>query len=139
MAQGFSPAEVDFLVLEYLEGESLEGRLERGGLPLDAALKIGVEIADALTAAHRAGIVHRDLKPGNAMLTKSGAKLLDFGLAKAARARRCRIERVHAVDAPPSVNRHDDVTPDGTRFMVIKDPQTRHHCISSWANTGWTM
>ena len=90
VAQGFSPAEVDFLVLEYLEGESLERRLERGGLPLDSALTIAIEIADALTAAHRAGIVHRDLKPGNIMLTKSGAlrqgsgqaKLLDFGLAK---------------------------------------------------------
>ena len=73
---------VDYLVLEYLEGESLEKRLARGALPLGTALTIAIEIADALTAAHRAGIVHRDLKPGNIMLTKSGAKLLDFGLAK---------------------------------------------------------
>ncbi len=72
----------DFLVMEHLEGESLAQRLSRGALPLDEALKIAVEIANALDTAHRQGIVHRDLKPGNIMLTKSGAKLLDFGLAK---------------------------------------------------------
>ena len=68
--------------MEYLEGETLEQRLKKGALPLDQALQVGIQIADALAAAHRAGIVHRDLKPGNIMLTKSGAKLLDFGLAK---------------------------------------------------------
>ena len=72
----------DFLVMEYLEGETLAQRLKRGPLPLDELLKIGTEIADALDRAHRAGSVHRDLKPGNIMLTKSGPKLLDFGLAK---------------------------------------------------------
>ncbi len=71
-----------FLVMEYLEGETLEKRLERGSLPLDQMLRIGAEVADALDKAHRSGIIHRDLKPGNIMLTKSGAKLLDFGLAK---------------------------------------------------------
>ena len=73
---------VDFLVMEHLEGESLAKRLARGPLPTSELLKYGGQIADALDKAHRAGIVHRDLKPGNIMLTKSGAKLLDFGLAK---------------------------------------------------------
>jgi Tol biopolymer transport system component/tRNA A-37 threonylcarbamoyl transferase component Bud32 len=72
----------DYLVMEYLEGETLADRLGRGALPVEQALKIGIEIADALDAAHKSGIVHRDLKPGNVMLTKSGVKLLDFGLAK---------------------------------------------------------
>lgn len=73
---------VDFLVMEYLEGETLAARLARKPLTTDEALKISIEIADALEKAHRAGIVHRDLKPGNVMLTKAGAKLMDFGLAK---------------------------------------------------------
>jgi hypothetical protein len=72
----------EFLVMEYLEGETLAKRLEKGALPLEQVLKIGTEVADALDKAHRQGIIHRDLKPGNIMLTKSGAKLLDFGLAK---------------------------------------------------------
>ncbi len=75
---------VDFLVMEYLEGESLAGRLTRGPLPLRETLKIGMEVCEALEVAHRAGITHRDLKPANIMLTRSGAKLMDFGLAKAA-------------------------------------------------------
>jgi Tol biopolymer transport system component/predicted Ser/Thr protein kinase len=74
----------EFLVMEYLEGETLASRLEKGPLPLTQALKVAMEVADALDKAHRAGIIHRDLKPGNIMLTKSGSKLLDFGLAKAA-------------------------------------------------------
>jgi Tol biopolymer transport system component len=73
---------VEFLVMEYLEGESLEARLRKGPLPIDEALQIAIQIASALDAAHRRGMVHRDLKPGNVMLTKGGAKLLDFGLAK---------------------------------------------------------
>jgi eukaryotic-like serine/threonine-protein kinase len=73
---------VDFLVMEYLEGESLEARLRKGALPIEEALRIAIQIAGALDAAHRKGVVHRDLKPGNVMLTRSGAKLLDFGLAK---------------------------------------------------------
>jgi Tol biopolymer transport system component len=71
-----------YLVMQYLEGESLADRLANGPLPIGQALTTAVEIASALDRAHRAGIVHRDLKPGNIMLTKSGAKLLDFGLAK---------------------------------------------------------
>jgi eukaryotic-like serine/threonine-protein kinase len=73
---------VDYIVMECVEGESLAKRLEKGPLPIDQTLKYGAQIADALDKAHRSGIVHRDLKPGNIMLTPSGAKLLDFGLAK---------------------------------------------------------
>jgi serine/threonine protein kinase/Tol biopolymer transport system component len=74
---------VQFLVMEYLEGETLASRLRRGGrLPIDQALRHAIAIADALDHAHRRGLVHRDLKPSNIMLTRSGAKLLDFGLAK---------------------------------------------------------
>jgi eukaryotic-like serine/threonine-protein kinase len=72
----------DYLVLELLDGESLADRLARGALPLEQVVRIGAQIAEALEKAHRSGIVHRDLKPGNVMLTRSGAKLLDFGLAK---------------------------------------------------------
>ena len=72
----------DYLVLEYLDGQTLAARLQKGALPLDHAIRYAIEIADALDKAHRAGIVHRDLKPGNIMITKAGAKLLDFGLAK---------------------------------------------------------
>jgi eukaryotic-like serine/threonine-protein kinase len=72
----------DFLVMECLEGETLAKRLEKGPLPLEQVLKLGGQIADALDKAHRSGVIHRDLKPGNIMLTPTGAKLLDFGLAK---------------------------------------------------------
>lgn len=74
---------VDFIVMEYLEGETLAERLENGPLPVEQVLRYGTQIASALDKAHRSGVTHRDLKPGNIMLTKSGAKLLDFGLAKA--------------------------------------------------------
>ncbi len=74
--------DVDFLVMEFLDGETLAARLRRGKLPLADALTCAIHIADALATAHRAGIVHRDLKPGNIMLTSRGIKLLDFGLAK---------------------------------------------------------
>ena len=80
---GNDPASgTDFLVMEYLEGETLAGRLRKGPLPVAEQLDVAIQIADALATAHQAGIVHRDLKPGNVILTKSGAKLLDFGLAK---------------------------------------------------------
>lgn len=73
---------IDYLVMEYVEGHTLANRLEKGPLPLEQVLKLGEQIADALDNAHRSGVVHRDMKPGNIMLTKSGAKLLDFGLAR---------------------------------------------------------
>ncbi|HWJ48161.1 MAG TPA: serine/threonine-protein kinase, partial [Candidatus Udaeobacter sp.] len=75
---------VHFLVMEYLEGETLADRLCKGPLPISQVLKYGIEICEGLEKAHRGGVVHRDLKPGNIMLTKSGAKLMDFGLAKTA-------------------------------------------------------
>jgi serine/threonine protein kinase len=73
---------IDYLVMEYLEGETLAQRLVKGSLPLEQVLQYAIEISDALDKAHRKGVTHRDLKPGNIMLTKTGTKLLDFGLAK---------------------------------------------------------
>jgi serine/threonine protein kinase/Tol biopolymer transport system component len=99
----------DYLVMEYLEGETLATRLRKGPLPLDQVLKIAVEIADALDKAHRHGIVHRDLKPGNIMLTKSGAKLMDFGLAKG--------QGAAAVMAPGSVG--GPLTPSMPTMNVV--------------------
>jgi Tol biopolymer transport system component len=74
---------VDYLVMEFLEGESLAQRLTKGPMAVEELLKVSIQIVDALEKAHRSGIIHRDLKPGNIMLTREGAKLLDFGLAKA--------------------------------------------------------
>ena len=73
---------IDFLVMEYLEGETLAELLARGPLPVEQALRLAIQVADALDQAHRHGVVHRDLKPGNIMVTRAGAKLLDFGLAR---------------------------------------------------------
>src|SRR5690242_13090846 len=77
-----SESGVDYLVMELVEGESLATRLTRGPLPMIEVLRIGTQVAEALERAHKSGIVHRDLKPGNVMLSKSGAKLMDFGLAR---------------------------------------------------------
>jgi eukaryotic-like serine/threonine-protein kinase len=96
----------DYLVMELLEGETLADRLNRGPLALPDVLKIGAQIADALDRAHRAGIVHRDLKPGNIMLTKAGAKLLDFGLAKTA------VQQINPNDA--TVQHDKALTQEGT-------------------------
>src|SRR5262245_48753268 len=99
----------DYLVMELLDGETLAQRLTRGPLPLNQALEYASEIADALDKAHRQGIIHRDLKPGNIMLTKSGAKLLDFGLAKLKR----RADTAKSLSTLPT---KDDITAQG---MII--------------------
>ena len=78
--------DIHFLVMEHIDGETLQTRLERGPLPLAHALEYAIQIVDALDKAHRRGVIHRDLKPGNVMLTKPGVKLLDFGLATTAHA-----------------------------------------------------
>jgi Tol biopolymer transport system component/predicted Ser/Thr protein kinase len=97
-----------FFVMEYLEGETLDDRLARGTLAADEVLRYAVQIADALSHAHRAGIVHRDLKPSNVMLTSSGVKLLDFGLA------RRRAEPSAAVDSATVSLENRKLTSDGT-------------------------
>ncbi|MGK2856560.1 MAG: protein kinase domain-containing protein [Thermoanaerobaculia bacterium] len=100
----------DYLVMEFLEGETLADRLAKGPLPVEQALRYGIEIAQALEKAHRNGIVHRDLKPGNIMITSSGAKLLDFGLACYARP-----EAVPDVSLGPTlVAAHKPLTQEGT-------------------------
>ena len=77
--------ELQYLVLELVQGETLAARLKRGPMPLAEALARAIEMADAMATAHRSGIIHRDLKPGNVMLTKAGAVILDFGLARIVR------------------------------------------------------
>ena len=78
---------VDFIVMEYVEGETLASRIARGSIPVAEVIQYARDIARAVDAAHRRGVIHRDLKPSNIMLTKTGAKLLDFGLANCARRR----------------------------------------------------
>src|SRR5678809_255764 len=102
-----------YLVMEYLEGETLADRIARGALPLDQVLKYAVEIADALDKAHRRGVTHRDLKPSNIMLTKSGTKLLDFGLAKL----RPDVQPAHALSALPT---NAAITADGAILGTVQ-------------------
>jgi serine/threonine protein kinase len=92
-----------YLVMQYLDGETLAARLERGALPVDEAIAIAAQVADALDAAHAAGIIHRDLKPANVFLTKSGVKLLDFGLAKSTAASAGPVPRKAGVTMPGMV------------------------------------
>jgi len=99
----------DFIVMELLEGETLAARLERGPLATPELLRIATEIADALDKAHRQGLVHRDLKPGNVMLTKAGAKLLDFGLARSLAP-----ASVAGGALPPSATMSRPLTAEGT-------------------------
>jgi serine/threonine protein kinase/dipeptidyl aminopeptidase/acylaminoacyl peptidase len=99
--------DTDYLVMELVEGESLAERIVRGPLPAADLLRIGMQIADALDRAHRAGVIHRDLKPGNVMLGKTGAKLLDFGLARAAG-----LDALAAESSSPTMSR--PLTAEGT-------------------------
>jgi Tol biopolymer transport system component/predicted Ser/Thr protein kinase len=105
----------DFLVMEYLEGETLAERLKKSPLPLDQVLRYAIEISDALDKAHRKGITHRDLKPGNIMLTKSGTKLLDFGLAKLKR--EVAPANVQLSQVPTA---NDPLTAQGTRVGTLQ-------------------
>ncbi|HUP63851.1 MAG TPA: protein kinase, partial [Thermoanaerobaculia bacterium] len=98
---------IEFLVMEYLEGETLAERIDNGPLPIREVLRYGSEIADALDHAHRRGITHRDLKPGNVMITAEGAKLLDFGLAKL-------LEPAPLVDSTATLQRPVTLTAHGT-------------------------
>ena len=107
---------IDFLVMEYLEGETLAQRLLKGSLPLEQVSQYAIEIADALDKAHRKGITHRDLKPSNIMLTKSGTKLLDFGLAK------LRQDAAPAIPLSqlPTATAKDAVTQEGTILGTLQ-------------------
>jgi Tol biopolymer transport system component/predicted Ser/Thr protein kinase len=100
----------EYLVMEFLEGETLADRLARGPLPSEQVLRYGIEMADALDKAHRQGIVHRDLKPGNVMLTKSGVKLLDFGLAKAV----APVSQQSGLTSLPTMAHAHNLTQEGT-------------------------
>jgi serine/threonine protein kinase/Tol biopolymer transport system component len=103
---------VDFIVMEFLDGETLADRLKKGPMPLEQVLKCGIEICEGLEKAHKSGVVHRDLKPGNIMLTKSGAKLMDFGLAKA-------MEVVKTVTATATVGMAGDGSPLTAQGTVV--------------------
>ncbi|HEU5161539.1 MAG TPA: serine/threonine-protein kinase, partial [Thermoanaerobaculia bacterium] len=94
-----------YLVMEFCEGETLADRVRKGPLPIEQVIRYGSQIADALHRAHQQGIVHRDLKPGNVMLTKTGAKLLDFGLARTA---------MDAIDPLHDATAHMPLTEEGT-------------------------
>jgi serine/threonine protein kinase len=108
-----------YLVMEFLDGETLADRLRRGPLPFPELLKIGIEVAEALEIAHRAGIVHRDLKPGNIMLTKAGAKLMDFGLAKPAALGAAGSGSAPLLSAAPTMSGPTPVSPLTTAGNIV--------------------
>ncbi len=105
---------IEFLVMEYLAGETLAHRLLRGALPVDDVLRIAAQLADALDSAHRQGLVHRDLKPANVMLTASGAKVLDFGLARWLR------DESSDAHANSAVTAHPTLTQAGTIVGTVQ-------------------
>lgn len=109
----------DYLVMEFLEGETLAERLRRGVLPLSEIYKIGIAVSEALAVAHRAGIVHRDLKPANIMLTKAGAKLMDFGLAKPTSTGTTGSSSVPLLSAAPTMSSPSPVSPLTTAGTII--------------------
>jgi serine/threonine protein kinase len=104
---------IDYLVMAYLEGQALADRLRQGPLPLDQVLQYAIEIGGALEAAHRRGVIHRDLKPGNIMLTKSGAKVLDFGLAKVRT-----VEAAAGMNQPPNTLSEEGVILGTLQYMA---------------------
>jgi serine/threonine protein kinase len=109
----------DYLVMEFLDGETLADRLRRGPLPFPELLKIGIEVAEALEIAHRASIVHRDLKPGNIMLTKAGTKLMDFGLAKPASLGAAGSGSATLLSAARTMSGHTPVSPLTTAGSIV--------------------
>ena len=122
---------VDYLVMEYLHGETVESRLKKGPLPIPEVLKIGSQIAEAIEAAHRRGVVHRDLKPGNVILTSTGAKVLDFGLARDATPPGQAVDTQAATFAAPiteegSLRRHHAVHGSGAARRQGRGRASRH-------------
>jgi Tol biopolymer transport system component len=110
---------VDFLVMEFLEGETLADRLRKGAMPLSEIVKVGIAVAEALAIAHRQGIVHRDLKPGNIMLTQGGAKLMDFGLAKPLGLQTVASGTVPSFTALPTMSGPSPMTPLTTAGSIV--------------------
>jgi serine/threonine protein kinase/Tol biopolymer transport system component len=109
----------DYLVMEFLEGETLADRLRKGAMPLGETYKIGIAVAEALAVAHRQGIVHRDLKPGNIMLTQGGAKLMDFGLAKPLGLPTAASGTVPSFTALPTMSGPSPMTPLTTAGSIV--------------------